>query len=403
MKKYLTVFTVLLCLSCKNKPSESGVDSVYEKELSNISAQVKSSLKHLALDSLKIPRSLTVNDELVGVSSKDWTSGFFPGMLWYLYKHTEDTEFLRQAQNWTDFIEKEKNDSLTHDVGFKVYCSFGNGFRLTNDTLYKDVVIQASNTLISRYDPKIKCIRSWDWNKNKWQYPVIIDNMMNLEMLFEATKLTSDSIYYKVAKNHALTTMENHFRTDFSSYHVVDYDTISALPRKKITHQGYNNKSAWARGQGWALYGYTMCYRETNNKLFLNQAKHIADFILNHPNLPKDNVPYWDFNAPHIPNAMRDVSAAAVIASALLELSTFFEGNQEVRYLKEAKKILNSLALNKYRRLAPEYPFVLKQSVGSKPHGMEVGVPIIYADYYYIEALLRVKKIEKQKLNSQLQ
>lgn len=395
MEKYLIVFAFVLCLSCNSKSDEKEMASVYQKELSNISNQVKSSLEHFKPDSLKFPRSLTQKGELHGVPSKDWTSGFFPGMLWYLYEYTDDKELLDQARTWTAFIEKEKNDSLTHDVGFKVYCSFGNGLRITKDSLYKDVVVQASKTLITRYDPKVKCIRSWDWNRDVWQYPVIIDNMMNLEMLFEATKLTSDSIYYNVAKNHALATMKNHFRDDFSSYHVVDYDTISGKVRAKVTHQGYSDDSAWSRGQGWALYGYTMCYRETHDQQFLEQAKHVADFIINHSNLPEDYVPYWDFDAPDIPNAKRDVSAAAVIASALLELSIYCNDNQKAEYLKVAKNILNSLASNKYRKEASQYPFVLKESVGSEPHDMEVGVPIIYADYYYVEALLRAINLEK--------
>jgi len=395
MEKFLFVCALVLCLSCNNGSNNQKDEHAYQQELLNISNQVKSSLSHFKPDSLSFPRALTSTGELHGVTSRDWTSGFFPGMLWYLYEYTQDEEVLKHARIWTSFIEKEKNDTHTHDVGFKVYCSFGNGLRLTEDTSYKDVVIQASKTLLLRYDSKIKCIRSWDWNKEKWQYPVIIDNMMNLEMLFEATKLTLDSVYYNVAKNHALTTMKNHFREDFSSYHVVDYDTISGKPRAKITHQGYSDDSAWARGQGWALYGYTMCYRETQDDVFLQQAKHVADYIINHPNLPKDNVPYWDFNAPDIPNAERDVSAATVIASALFELSTFCEDKQKARYLKVAKSILNVLTIDKYRKQPSHYPFVLKESVGSKPHAMEVGVPIIYGDYYYVEALLRAIKTGK--------
>lgn len=338
------------------------------------------------------PRTLD-SAKLKLVSSKDWTSGFFPGELWFLYEYTNNKEWKTEAEKFTSNIEREKTNGGTHDMGFKVYCSFGNGYRLTNDAHYKDVIIQSAKTLSTRFNPKIGCIKSWD--NRKWAYPVIIDNMMNLELLFEATKLTGDKSFYNIAVSHANTTMKNHYRSDYSSYHVVNYDTATGKAISKNTAQGYADESAWARGQAWGLYGFTMCYRETKNKSFLDQAEHIAAFILHHPNLPKDLVPYWDFNAPNIPDEPRDASAAAVMASALYELSTYSKNGK--KYRKIADKIMQSLTNNYRSSIGENKGFILLHSTGSKPSKSEVDAPIIYADYYYLEALMRMKKLEGKK------
>jgi rhamnogalacturonyl hydrolase YesR len=340
------------------------------------------------------PRTLD-SSQLKLVTSRDWTSGFFPGELWFLYEYTKKNEWKTQAQNFTADMEREKTNAGTHDMGFKIHCSFGNGYRLTKDPHYKDVIIQSAKTLSTRFNPKTGCIRSWDHHKEQWDYPVIIDNMMNLELLFEATKLAGDSSFYKIAVSHAIATMKNHYRPDYSSYHVVDYDTATGQVRKKQTAQGYADESAWSRGQCWGLYGFTMCYRFTHDKKYLEQAEHIASFILNHPNLPKDLIPYWDFNAPNIPNEPRDVSAAAIIASALYELGTYSKNGKD--YRKAADKIMENLT-NHYRSTTGESRgFILLHSTGSKPANSEVDVPLIYADYYYLEALLRMKKIKEGK------
>ena len=340
------------------------------------------------------PRTLEKGD-LKLVTSKDWTSGFFPGELWFLYEYTRKNEWKTEAEKFTANIEKEKTNGGTHDIGFKIYSSFGNGYKFTNNTHYKDVIIQSAKTLSTRFNPKVGLIKSWDHNKQKWDYPVIIDNMLNLELLFEATKLTGDSSFYKIAFSHARKTMENHFRKDYSSYHVVDYDIATGKVVKKLTHQGYSDESAWARGQAWGLYGFTMCYRETKNKAFLSQAEHIASFLLNNPHLPKDGVPYWDFDAPDIPNEPRDASAGAVIASALYELSGYSKNGDQ--YRKAADKIMHSLT-NHYRSpLGDNKGFILLHSTGTKPSNSEVDVPISYADYYYLEALLRMKKLNEGK------
>ena len=339
------------------------------------------------------PRTLE-NGQLKLVSSKDWTSGFFPGVLWFLNEYTGKQQWKTEAQTFTANIEREKTNAGTHDMGFKIYCSFGTGYRLTKDAHYKDVIIQSAKTLSTRFNPTVGAIRSWDHHKEVWGYPVIIDNMMNLELLFAATRLTGDSSFYKIAVAHANTTMKNHFRPDYSSYHVIDYDTATGKVVKKNTHQGYADESAWARGQAWALYGYTMCYRETKNPVYLKQAENIAAFIFNHPNMPKDLVPYWDFNAPNIPNEPRDASAAAIAASALYELSQY---SSKEKYRATANKILESLT-NSYRsKIGENKGFILIHSTGSKPANSEVDVPLNYADYYYLEAVLRAKKLNEKK------
>ena len=339
------------------------------------------------------PRTLDENGNLKLVVSRDWTSGFFPGELWYMYEFTKDPKWEKQARAFTTTLEVQKFTKTTHDLGFIMYCSFGKGLRLTNDQSYKPILMEAANSLISRYKPNAKIIRSWDHNSDKWQCPVIIDNMMNLELLFWASRESGDSTYYDIAVNHANSTMKNHFRPDYGTYHVVDYDTITGEVLNRHTHQGYAHESTWARGEAWALYGYTMCYRETKDNAYLDQARHVADFIFTHPNLPVDLIPYWDFNAPAIPDEPRDASAATVIASALYELSTY-GGEKATQYKEQADTILKNLTLHYRATLHDDGGFLLLHSTGSKPSNSEVDVPLVYADYYFLEALLRKEKIE---------
>lgn len=340
------------------------------------------------------PRNIEPDGSLRLVASRDWTSGFFPGELWYMYEYTKDDFWKQKAEAFTQDIEREKTNGRTHDMGFKVYCSFGNGYRLTGNQHYKDVMLEAAKTLTTRYKDHIGSLRSWDHNRDKWQYPVIIDNMMNLELLFWAAKESKDSLYYNVAVNHAKTTLKNHFRPDHSSYHVVDYDTISGQAVQKHTHQGFAHESAWSRGQAWGLYGYTMSYRETNIPEFLEQAKNIAHYIFTSKTLPEDLIPYWDYNAPNIPNEPRDASAATVTASALYELSMYDKENA-AQYKKWADTILENLTNNYRAALNGDHGFLLLHSTGTAPSNSEVDVPIIYADYYFLEALLRKAKLEE--------
>ena len=340
------------------------------------------------------PRNSEPDGTLNLVPSKDWTSGFFPGELWFLYEYTQNNFWKKKAQQHTDILEKEKMNGSTHDMGFKVYCSFGNGYRLTQDEHYKEVLLQSARTLATRFKPAAGIIRSWDHSTAKWVCPVIIDNMMNLELLFWATKESKDSTFYRIAVDHAKTTMKHHFRPDFSSYHVIDYDTITGQVLKKNTHQGFADESAWSRGQAWALYGYTMCYRKTRLPEFLEQAQNIEKYLFTHPNMPEDLIPYWDFDAPGIPDEPRDVSAATVIASALYELS-LYDPEKGERYRSNADKIIENLTKHYRATLKKDNGFLLLHSTGTKPTNTEVDVPIVYADYYFIEALMRKNKLEK--------
>ena len=340
------------------------------------------------------PRNSEPDGTLNLVPSKDWTSGFFPGELWFLYEYTQNNFWKKKAQQHTDILEKEKMNGSTHDMGFKVYCSFGNGYRLTQDEHYKEVLLQSARTLATRFKPAAGIIRSWDHSTAKWACPGIIDNMMNLELLFWATKESKDSTFYRIAVDHARTTMKHHFRPDFSSYHVIDYDRITGQVLKKNTHQGFADESAWSRGQAWALYGYTMCYRETRLPEFLEQAQNIEKYLFTHPNMPEDLIPYWDFDAPGIPDEPRDVSAATVIASALYELS-LYDPEKGERYRSNADKIIENLTKHYRATLKKDNGFLLLHSTGTKPTNTEVDVPIVYADYYFIEALMRKNKLEK--------
>ncbi len=334
------------------------------------------------------------DDELFLVSSRDWVSGFLPGILWYMYELTGEDFWLEEARKRTAPIEREKTNDGTHDMGFKIYCSFGNGYRLTGDPHYRDVIVESAQTLITRYNETVGAIRSWDFNRETWDFPVIVDNMMNLELLFRASEITGDPIYHDIAVQHARTTMEHIFRDDNSSYHVIDFDTTTGEVRHRHTHQGEFHESAWARGQAWGLYGYAMSYRFTQLPEFLEQAEKIAAFMLNHPRLPNDLVPYWDFDAENIPSEPRDVSAAAITASALYELSTMVSENSDY-YKQTADQMLAGMYRNYGSEPGENLGFLLGHSTGNRPGGYEVATPIIYAEYYFLEAALRKQRLEE--------
>lgn len=322
-----------------------------------------------------------------------WVSGFFPGVLWMLYENNNDEKLRQYAEMYTDRVEPAKRVTNTHDLGFMLYCSFGQGYRLTGNKHYLDVISEGTQSLLTRWNDKLGVIKSWE-SGPKWQYPVIIDNMMNLEMLCFMTRETGDRSYELIAERHANTTMKNHFREDYSTFHVVSYDTITGQPHAKNTHQGYADGSSWSRGQAWGLYGYTMMYRETLNPRYLKQAQEIGKFLMNHPRLPKDKVPYWDYDAPDIPNAKRDASAAAVMASALIELSQLDPSELAPQWLALAEQQLRTLSSPAY--LAEEGQqggFIIKHGVGHHQAGAEIDVPLTYGDYYYVEALMRMKKL----------
>ncbi len=378
--------TMVFC-SCKVKSTDN------EQLLKTIEQSLQVACKQYRQMHQYVPDSLFprtyVDGHLKLVNLYDWTSGFFPASLWYLYQYSNDSFFLKAAQKHTTFLEPLQNFKGTHDLGFMVYCPFGNGFKITGDTQYQRTIIHASRSLVSRYNQTIGLIKSWD--NNHWQFPVIIDNMMNLEMLCKATRITGDSLYYNIAISHANVTLKNHFRDDNSTFHLVNYDTITGAVINKQTVQGFADSSAWARGQSWGLYGFTMMFRETGDSVYLKKACQIANFLIHHHNLPNDAIPYWDYNAPNIPDAPRDVSAAAIMASALIELDSY---EPKSGYVNHAKKIIRSLSTSKYlAKVGNNSNFILKHSTGHLPANSEIDVPIIYADYYFIEALIRMKQL----------
>lgn len=345
------------------------------------------------------PITLNENKTVYYGSYADWRSGFFPGSVWYLYQLIGDKSYLTLAEKYTNAIEKAKNLTWHHDVGFIIGCSFGNGYKVTNAQEYKNVIVEAAKSLSTRFRKAPGVIQSWNvekgWQAERgWECPVIIDNIMNLELLFEASKLSGDSTFYKIAVSHANRTMAEHFRPDGSCYHVVDYNLKDGSVRHRQTAQGFSDSSAWSRGQAWAIYGFAVCYRETGNRAYLEQALKTFAFMKNHPRMPKDLIPFWDMDAPNIPNEPRDASSAACIASALYMISTFNVPDAS-SYKSYADRIMISLGTPAYRaELGTNGNFLLMHSVGSIPHNSEIDVPLNYADYYFLEALKRKKDLE---------
>ena len=391
----LSLFAAIGCSSSK----ERQVDFI-EDNIANAVAQ-ETLQTDIIEKSGKIlnPRTIDENGNIKYIPIDDWCSGFFPGNILYTYKLTGDAKWLPLARKYTEALDSVKYLKWHHDVGFMIGCSYLNGLRIANIPEYKDVVVETARSLSTRFRPGAGVIQSWDadrgWQSQRgWACPVIIDNMMNLELMFEASLLSGDSTFYNIAVSHADVTMANHFREDNSCYHVVDYDPETGAVRSKQTAQGYADESSWARGQAWALYGYTMCYRYTKDKRYLEHAQKIYDFIFGNKNLPEDLVPYWDYDAPNIPNEPRDASAAACTASALYELSTYVP---EKNYKEVADKIMYSLGSPAYRaEVGTNGNFILMHSVGSIPHGSEIDVPLNYADYYFLEGLIRKRELEKK-------
>jgi hypothetical protein len=398
------ILFVFSALSCNNKKSVPAPD-----QLNFITGQYENLLS-VSDDITRFPRTITDDGKLVNTDIFDWTSGFFAGNLWYIYELTGDDKWKNEAVKWTEALDTIQYWSGNHDVGFMMNCSYGNGLRLAHNEAYKKVLIQTAASLCKRYNKNTKSIESWDYRKawndtTEWFFPVIIDNMMNLELLFEATRFSGNKEYEDIAVQHALTTMKNHYRPDFSCYHVVDYDTISGIVLDKATCQGFTDESSWARGQAWGLYGFVTCYRYTKDPQYLTFAEKIADYILNHPNLPDDMVPYWDYNVPDsglvpewkynpskYPEILRDASAAAITSSALFELCTFGV-DKASEYRKAATQILTSLESPQYMHSPENKYFILNHSVGSIPHGAEIDKPLVYADYYFLEAVLRSERL----------
>ncbi|WP_341843052.1 glycoside hydrolase family 88 protein [Chitinophaga caseinilytica] len=372
-----------------------------------VAAQSKNDMRRLIADNLdfavqqyqvlqdstpadRMPRTFQ-HGRSVTSDTEWWCSGFYPGTLWYLYEYSKDAKVKAEAERRLAILEREKRYTGNHDIGFMIFCSFGNAYRITGDKKYKDVVDTAAVYQITRYRPSIRSIQSWNKNK-RLNCPVIIDNMMNLEQLLWVSQQGGDKRFADIAVTHANTTLQNHYRPDHSTFHIVDYDLEKGTVIQKVNGQGAHDTSAWSRGQAWGLYGWTIMYRFTRDQKYLEQARHVAKFILHHPNLPADKIPYWDYNAPQIPTS-RDASAAAIAASALLELGQYVDKKEQQEYVTAAATMLRSLASPAYRaKLGENGGFILKNSVGHFLANGEVDVPLTYADYYFVEGLLRYKK-----------
>lgn len=341
-----------------------------------------------------------------------WTAGFFPGTLWYLSDYTNDKGLQDSALVYTQKMEPVKTFTGNHDIGFMMYCSYGNANTFAPKADYKDILIKSAHSLCTRYSPVTGTIKSWNswrsWNdETVFKYPVIIDNMMNLELLFFASRVSGDDSFKKVAVSHAEKTMKNQMRKDGSFYHITMYDPDTGKFIKGETSQGYSDNSAWSRGQGWAIYGFTVSYRETKDPRFLATAQKAADYYINHPNLPSDKIAWWDFNAfedgftpgqrsnaGKIATNYRDASAAALVASALFELSQYTKGQKGQVYFETAKQIVHELGGPNYRAKEGENAnYVLMHSTGAIPQNSEIDVPLVYADYYFVEALHRYNKL----------
>lgn len=360
------------------------------------------------------PHSLNPDGSIKYLQIDEWTGGFWPGILWSMYEYTKEDKWKKQAIAWTESLESNQFNTAHHDIGFMMFNSYGKALKFEQNPKYRKILIQSAKSLCKRYNPVVGSIQSWNERKskgdiNQWSFPVIMDNMMNLELLFYASKETGDTIYRNIAVRHAELTMKNHLRADFSSYHVANYDPNTGKLLHQQTLQGFSDNSTWSRGQAWGIYGFATCYRETGDNRFLQTAIKMADFYLHHKNLPTDKVPYWDFNvgengykpdwdyhASRYKGVSRDASAAAIASSALLELSQLVKGKKRLAYLNAAIMMLKTLSTDQYLNTGKSNPyFLLKHSTGNFPSNREIDVPLIYADYYYLEALLKYDRILK--------
>ncbi len=377
----------VVVMSCASKGSD--FDRKVDHAITFSAERLKASVAAVG-DPLKFPVSTLPDGSWKTGDMYDWRSGFFAGCLWYGYELTGDETLKTAALRWTESLEPVSGYTGNHDVGFMIYCSYGNALRLTGNEAYRDVIVRAAQSLATRYTRNTGVIQSWN-ARDPWLYPVIIDNMMNLELMFKAYKFSGISEINLIAEEHALNTVRNHIREDGGSFHVVDYDPDTGAVREKYTAQGYARDSTWSRGEAWGLYGFTMTYRETKNKVFLDTACRLADYFIGH--LPEDHVPYWDFNLPQTDGEPRDTSAAAIAASGLLELSTHVADSAKSKHYRDtALAILTSLCSPPYLAEGSNSAGVLLHGTGSKPHGSEIDVSLIYGDYYFLEALLRYRR-----------
>ncbi|GAF05075.1 glycoside hydrolase family 88 protein [Saccharicrinis fermentans] len=391
LKASFIITLMLIVFACTSKKDQAKLD--IDKMLDYCVAKTKAT-KATLTEADSLPRNIYSNQiQWNKVGIHDWCSGFWPGVLWYAYEASGDTSLFAGAQIFTAPLKGVLDVPVdNHDLGFMLYCSMGNGYRLSKSDDYKNFLLLTADSLATLYNPKVGTILSWPVMREKmnWPHNTIIDNMINLELLFWASKNGGDQSLYNMAVKHAETCMNTLIRPDYTTYHVAVFDTTNGHFIKGVTHQGYADDSQWARGQGWSIYGYSMVYRETKDQKFLDTAIKLADKFIEM--IPEDTIPYWDYNDPAIPNAPKDASAAAIIASGLLELQSFVSDEQvKAKYAKTAIDLLTALSSDKYLSKAKNQSFLM-HSTGHWPAKSEIDASIIYADYYYIEALLRAKQ-----------
>ncbi|MDO7171571.1 glycoside hydrolase family 88 protein [Mariniflexile sp. AS56] len=400
------VICIAFLLSCNNQDKKKSGDTAMVTAKTNEEVVLDKSVAKIksVLGSLKeadsFPRNITKGKkEWNKVGVRDWCSGFWPGVLWYAYEFSGDEAIKKGAEKFTEPLKTiAYTPADNHDIGFMVYCSYGNGYRLTGNEEYKKILLAAADTLATLYHPKAGTILSWPEMKHKFGHNTIIDNMMNLELLFWAAKNGGDKKLYDLAKSHADVSMKYLVRPDYSIYHVISFDDKTGEFVKGATHQGYADESMWARGQGWGIYGFAMSYRETGDEAYLKTSQKLADHFI--ARLPEDGIPYWDFDDPKIPNAPKDASAAGVVACGMLELSEQLEDKTlKEKYFKAAKALITQLGSDAYFS-GDTNDALLLHSTGHYPNNSEIDVPIIYSDYYFMEALLRLKKIESKNIES---
>ncbi|MEL0652294.1 glycoside hydrolase family 88 protein [Algibacter sp. TI.3.09] len=388
---------LFVCFSCNSVKKETAINQLSKFDVNTVLNQNVEKIKTVTqkltfYDSF--PRHIDENNKQWSyVKTKDWCSGFYPGILWYAYEESGDEVLKNKAIKFTETLKTiAYSPARNHDIGFQLYCSYGNGFRLTGNQNYKEILLAAADTLATLYNPKVGSILSWPSQIKRYKHNTIIDNMMNLELLFWAAKNGGDKSLYDIAKSHAEQTMKYLVREDGSAFHVGSFDIETGAFLQGYTHQGYANESMWARGQGWGIYGFAMAYRETGDSNFLNTAIKLSDKFLDR--LPEDGIPFWDFDDPKIPNAPKDASAGAVAACGLMELSGLVQDEKlKSKYLKAGKTLVENLSSSAYLSNAKNDALLL-HSTGNHPKNKEMDVPIIYADYYYMEALLRLMKLE---------
>ena len=398
--KYVIVILLLILNSCTSSSDKSELKGLSASKVDELIEHAASQYKVLlqnAPDSSQYPFYLNEDGSIFFVEKKNWTSGYVPGVMWYLYANTQDQFWKNQAMRWCTSIESEKLATNKHDTGVMLYTSFGLGHKIGGVKEYKDILIEGADSLLVRYNEKIGLIKSWNSKglQNDWLFPVIIDGMIVLDLPFYAGKFSDNKEMIRKATSHATITMQNHFRDDGSAPHVVDYDPNTGKKRYFDTHQGYSKASSWARGQAWAIYGFPLAYRYTGDRSYLETAMRTADYVFTHENMPDDLIPFWDYLAPEIPDEPRDASAAAIMCAGLLEMCQYLNDEDKEKYLNYAQKIIISLS-------KPEYlcengdcqGFILKHSVYNKPSGKGVDTPINFTDFYFLEALIRYKELQ---------